>query len=249
MLPDSLAHDILSATPARDSWLVLHPESATKPATTPTAQQNLDVYGATSNNVLNTWRWPKDRQKSLAKGEMLPVDPATLDPRGQRLDYVFATTGGGWVVDRAKAVMTERHPDLRVSLSDHFGVLTTLRRHDGQVDKSTKAQLAHRSERLSLSKLDDIAATVRDFTQGEQAQQSWRAAHFYVSVLLWLASVVGAGFADRYSIIVTVVGGLILASGVVDGLLALLFFSSELNALKEFQWNVDNRRKLVRNYS
>lgn len=247
MLPDSLAHDIISATPARDSWLVLHPESATKPTTTPSAQQNLDVYGATSNNVLNTWRWPKDRQKRLAKGEMLPVDPGTLDPRGQRLDYVFAATGGAWVVDRAKVVMTERHPDLRVSLSDHFGVLTTLRRHHGEVDHSVKAQLAYRPEPLSSSKLDEIAGTIRDFTQGERAQQSWRAAHFYLSVLLWLASVVGAGFAGRYSIIVTVVGGIVLASGVVDGLIALLFFSSELNALKEFQWDVDNRRKLARN--
>lgn len=247
MLPDSLAHDILSATPARDSWLALHPESATKPASTPTAQQNLDIYGATSNNVLNTWRWPKDRQKRLAKGETLPVDPATLDPRGQRFDYVFATTGGPWVVDSARVVMTERHPDLRVSLSDHFGVLTTLRRHDGQVDEAIKTQLAYRPEPLSSSKLNEIATTVRDFTQGEQTQQSWRAAHFYVSVLLWLASVVGAGFAGRYSIIVTVVGGLILVSGVIDGLLALLFFSSELNALKEFQWQVDNRRKLAHN--
>ena len=52
------------------------------------------------------------------------------DPKAKRLDYIFVGggeeeeegEGGGWLVQSARVCMTERHPELRCSLSDHFAV-------------------------------------------------------------------------------------------------------------------------------
>lgn len=117
----------------------------------PTAEFNLVENGVTSNSVLNTWRWSKSEQSKLGnKKEESPhhhhlpsvvIDPCvTPDPRGKRLDYIFANTAahqlpsdqngvGGWVVKDARVTMTTRHPDLECSLSDHFAVAATLVYH------------------------------------------------------------------------------------------------------------------------
>ena len=105
----------------------------------PTADFNLRENGATSDNVYNTWRWTKNKQNRLRAGKPYgEVAPDAIDPRGKRLDYIFASTGldadapestPGWVVKNAAVTMTERHPSLHVSLSDHFAVRATLVLH------------------------------------------------------------------------------------------------------------------------
>lgn len=169
MTPLSTAYRILTAhAPVRDVWRVLHPGSslgswAEEEAVlkrerreaglveveenddndiAPTAEYNIVENGVTSNSVLNTWRWPKSEQAKLGKGDptLSSVDPAVPDPRGKRLDYIFANTAaqelgrdagtvGGWVVKDARVTMTTRHPDLQCSLSDHFAVAATLAYH------------------------------------------------------------------------------------------------------------------------
>ncbi|KAH7171154.1 Endonuclease/exonuclease/phosphatase [Dactylonectria macrodidyma] len=149
MLPLSLAHRLITAhAPVRDVWRVLHPNSALGPAhhpaekarhrPIPTADYNLLENGATSDSVHNTWRWTKNQQKLLKAGKPGGVPGDAIDPRGKRLDYIFASTGvdpdappttPGWVIKTAVVALTERHPDLHVSLSDHFAVQTTLTRH------------------------------------------------------------------------------------------------------------------------
>lgn len=149
MLPLSLAHRLITAhAPVRDVWRVLHPDSALGPShhdaekarrrPIPTADFNLLENGATSDSVYNTWRWTKNQQNRLRAGKPCPVSPDDIDPRGKRLDYIFASTGvdpdappstPGWVIESAVVALTERHPDLHVSLSDHFAVRATLSRH------------------------------------------------------------------------------------------------------------------------
>ncbi|SPJ78007.1 related to human and mouse neutral sphingomyelinase [Fusarium torulosum] len=149
MLPLSLFHRVITAhAPVRDVWRILHPDSSLGPAyhpseqerhrPLPTADFNLLENGATSNSVYNTWRWNKNQQNRLKGGDICEVPPDTIDPRGQRLDYIFTSTGvdpdsppttPGWVVKSAHVAMTERHPDLLCSLSDHFAVQATLTRH------------------------------------------------------------------------------------------------------------------------
>ncbi|KAB5580710.1 Endonuclease/exonuclease/phosphatase [Coniochaeta sp. 2T2.1] len=143
MVPGSLAHEIVAvAGGMRDVWQVVHPDSALGPVgdpaekargrPVPTAEENVRVNGVTSNSVYNTWRWGKGERKKLGPGKEWPViEPDTEDPRGQRLDYIFASDGTGredgmWTVKDVRVGMLERHPELGCSLSDHFSVEATL---------------------------------------------------------------------------------------------------------------------------
>lgn len=149
MTPLSTEHRILTAhAPIRDVWRVLHPQSSLGAAAsepleksrrrpTPSAEFNLVENGATSNNVYNTWRWPRAEQARLGPGKPLQlIPPMTPDPHGKRLDYIFTSTAarelddqgtiGGWVVRDARVGMLARHPELGCSLSDHFSVEATL---------------------------------------------------------------------------------------------------------------------------
>lgn len=142
MIPQSLAHRlILTHSPVKDVWLLLHPDSSVGAAVDavekarrrpiPTAQINNEENGATCDSVLNTWRWNKGQQKRLGPNRpqiQVPLD--TIDPKAKRLDYIFASTGfdpsrperGGWIIQDAKVGMQMRHPELQCSLSDHFSV-------------------------------------------------------------------------------------------------------------------------------
>jgi sphingomyelin phosphodiesterase 2 len=272
MLPQSHHHRLLTAhSPLRDVWLELFPDSSLGPVNhppqaarnrpVPTAQHNLLVNGATSDGEYNTWRWPKDRRAKLARGDACLVDADTPCPHGKRLDYIFASTGcsdddpsssspakssrSGWVVEAATVGMTERHPELLCSLSDHFAVCATLRRHtidEKKPNEAYDAQLQPRSTPRTLPPevYAEILHRTRAFAVGEKKQQWWRGMHFYASVIVWVACLVAVWFSPRnyVAFILLLVGSLFLASGVVDGLIALLFFSSELRALKEFEWDM-----------
>ncbi|CEJ86222.1 hypothetical protein VHEMI04044 [[Torrubiella] hemipterigena] len=268
MLPLSLAHRIISASPVRDTWRVIHPSSSLGPSShpaeaarglpIPTAETNLLLNGATSDSVYNTWRWNKPEQQRLSKGDPQPVDPTTPDPRGKRLDYVFASTGAepgskrGWVVNSVAVGMTERHPSLHVSLSDHFAVCTTLKYHDVDADVANASyeeqlQYNHKEQdALSEEVLDEILAMIHEFTAGEQRQQKWRSIHFYISVVFWIAAMVALDFTGAFAVLLAVVGSLVLLSGVIDGLIALIFFSWELRSLKEFEWQINNAKQSIR---
>ncbi|KAI4195534.1 MAG: hypothetical protein LQ346_003404 [Caloplaca aetnensis] len=146
MVPLSLAHQLITThAPVRDVWRVLHPESslgaASQPAEQerrreiPSARYNVHENGATCDSVLNTWRWSKQQQKMLFKGGNITVPPLTPDPRAKRLDYIFFGNGSSqsldtsqWQIQSAKVGMTDRHPDLNCSLSDHFSVEATISR-------------------------------------------------------------------------------------------------------------------------
>ncbi|KAI4202709.1 MAG: hypothetical protein LQ350_002375 [Teloschistes chrysophthalmus] len=144
MTPSSLAHDLITAhAPVKDAWKALHPDSSLGAAShplekerrkeIPNARYNLEENGATCDSVLNTWRWSKQQQKKLFKGEEITIDPTTLDPGAKRLDYIFFGNGfseslrsSQWAIESARVGMTNRHPDLNCSLSDHFSVEATI---------------------------------------------------------------------------------------------------------------------------
>ncbi len=128
-VPASLAHQLVeSCAPVRDVWRVLHPDSslgaADEPAEharrrpIPTAAYNLSENGATSDSVLNTWRWPPRRKPAAALRDVPDVPHDAIDPGAKRLDYIFASAGdvaalgGAWVVRTARVGMLARHRDL-----------------------------------------------------------------------------------------------------------------------------------------
>ncbi|KAG6019629.1 hypothetical protein E4U40_006821 [Claviceps sp. LM458 group G5] len=268
MIPLSLPHRIItSLSPIRDTWRVLHPDSSIGAANqpqeqarnrpVPTAQFNLTVNGAASDTVYNTWRWSKQNQTKL-KTHPCPVDPNAEDPHGKRIDYIFASTGdvssgSGWVVQSAAVEMTGRHPELNCSLSDHFGVRVTLQRHalpsstsssePTAFDRQLRYNRMHTST-LTLADYDEMLAMTHKYMAREKSQRYWRGVRFYIAVFLWLGCLVAVWFSPRtvVSFLLVLLASVGLTAGVIDGLLALLFFSREIRGLKEFQWEIENAR-------
>lgn len=88
---------------------------------------------------------------------------------------------------------------------------------------------------------DEILALISNYTARERRQRRVRTVHFVTSLVVWLACLVGTCFTPPpTSLPLFIVGSLSLAAGIVDGLIALLFFGSELRALREFEWEVSN---------
>ncbi|EYE95074.1 inositol phosphosphingolipid phospholipase [Aspergillus ruber CBS 135680] len=274
MVPSSFAHMLIRAhAPVQDVWQVLHPESSVAAAVDPvekkrgkpipTAEFNLLENGATCDGKYNTWRWSKADQKRLDKGENIGVDKDAPCPRGKRLDYIFVGDGGyppsfpepKWAIESTRIAMTERHPTLRCSLSDHFAVeaVVTRRRPDSSNSESTQEQeQKHRTHSpnavLAPDTYDRILEMIHKYNLRERSQRRWRMAHFILSVIVSIGCFVGVwwtGGLSYVAFILILVSTLSFGAGILDGLIGGLFVSSELRALKEFEWEVRNAKRIV----
>lgn len=82
----------------------------------------------------------------------------------------------------------------------------------------------------------------------ERSQRYWRLVHFIVSVVVTIGCLVGVwwvGSRTYIGFILILVSTLNFGAGILDGLIGGLFVSSEIRALKEFEWEVRNARSLV----
>ncbi|KAG8692174.1 phospholipase C type enzyme [Ceratobasidium sp. 394] len=96
-------------------WFVGKGVAAATQESATSALAAIHEHGVTADSPLNSWSAGK------------PLDAVARRHLGKRLDYVLyrgpdAQVGWDLVAQEAKVVMTERMPDLGVSLSDHFGV-------------------------------------------------------------------------------------------------------------------------------
>jgi sphingomyelin phosphodiesterase 2 len=265
MVPLSLAHRIIEThSPARDVWRILYPDSSIGAAKDkveqlrnvpmPNAEFNITKNGATCDSALNTWRWNKGHSQRLAKGENVQIPPTVEDPNAKRLDYIFFSSGShldsatgerisGWTLKEANVGMTVRHPTLYCSLSDHFSVEATLVRNEGAT--ATEYVLDDLPETyLPIKFYDEILAMVAKYETRERAQRRLRMGHFGFQLFLTIGCLVGVWWSPRnyVSFILMFISSLSLSVGVIEGLLGGLFVSSELRALKEFEWGVKNTR-------
>ncbi|KAL2854468.1 Endonuclease/exonuclease/phosphatase [Aspergillus pseudoustus] len=264
MLPSSFAHRLIQAhSPVVDVWQVIYPDSsigAAKDAVekvrgkpVPSAEFNLNYNGATCDGPYNTWRWPKKDQKRLDKGEDVPVNAEGPDIRGKRLDYIFVGDEGGWGVRDVKITMTQRHPTLKCSLSDHFAVEAVITRGSStaaSIQDGDDPEKRRSNDRLTLSSetYDHILDMIHAYVRRERSQRKWRLTHCAASVLVTVGCLVGVWWTgDRPYIpfILILVSTLSFAAGLLDGLIGGLFVSSELRALKEFEWEIRNTKRLV----
>ncbi|KND90130.1 Inositol phosphosphingolipids phospholipase C [Tolypocladium ophioglossoides CBS 100239] len=262
MFPCSLPHRIITArSPVRDVWRVLHPHSCIGPADHPDEMaRGLPMPTAETA--------PPNRQNKLRAGKPCPVDPEAEDPNGKRLDYIFASNGDvsdgrGWVVESASVALTERHHSLHVSLSDHFAVYATLKLHTLSTsadvtaaageDTSTGFDAQLRASQdfdyddagaIPIADYDEILDMTHRYTARERSQRRRRFATFYAALAAWIGCLVAVWFSPRnfVSFLLMLLASLGLTAGVVDGLLALLFFSGEIRRLKEFKWEIQNAR-------
>lgn len=326
MLPMSLAHRLITLhAPVRDVWQSLHPDSSVGAAVDaveigrkkpiPTGEFNLLENGATCDGLYNTWRWSKGQRKRLRREGPVPVDGTLQDPRAKRLDYIFigdtrhdtgsstsaSTSPWKWTIESSRVSMTERHPTLHCSLSDHFAVEVTLRREtradrdleaggagrrDGHGDGEENApflpiqrdaaesiypprrtptpspavfqpqpntspppQTTPNNNPSDVAHLyDQILTMVSSYTARERFQRRVRTTHFFLSLPISIACLVGIWWSPPrafLAFILCLVSTLSLAAGVLDGLIGGLFVSSELRALKEFEWEIRTARRLV----
>ncbi|KAL2270891.1 hypothetical protein VTJ83DRAFT_262 [Remersonia thermophila] len=102
---------------------------------------------------------------------------------------------------------------------------------------------------LAPAAYDSLLALIRARSASEDRQRRWRALHFFASLFITAGCLVGVWFVPGdmpyISFVLVLVSTLNLAAGIVDGLLALLFFRSELRALREFEWEVRNAKSVM----
>ncbi|KAG7006347.1 hypothetical protein G7Y79_00015g039370 [Physcia stellaris] len=280
MVPLSFAHQLITAhAPVQDVWRVIHPDSSLGSANHPPEQArgrdvpnvrfNLEVNGATCDSALNTWRWSKQVQKRMFKGESILVEDSTPDPRAKRLDYIFFSSGinrsgseSPWKVQSVKVGMTDRHPSIGCSLSDHFSVEATISRTDHTDLSTSNGSMNHTAPKereskplsenpttttLPPSTYSQILSMISTYTARERRQRHLRLSHFGVSIIVSISCFVAIWWSPRpfVSFLLTLLSTLGFGAGVVDGLIGGLFVGSELRALKEFEWEVRNARGIA----
>lgn len=265
MIPLSLAHRLIEAhSPVKDVWRVLHPDSAIGSAESaaekarglpvPTSDVCLRDHGATCDSRYNTWRWNKGQQEKLDKGEEIHVDGTKPDPKAKRLDYIFfgGEAGGPaapWNVESVNVGMLDRHPTLRCSLSDHFSVETTLTRSVPSASSSdpTPALTPDPSTYLPVGTYDVILDMIHKYMLRERKQRRLRLYHFCLELAVAIGCLIAVWWSPRnfVAFLLMLLSTLGLSAGVIDGLMGGLFVGSELRALKEFEWEINNVRELA----
>ncbi|TKA76366.1 hypothetical protein B0A49_06094 [Cryomyces minteri] len=239
----------------------------------PTIEYNLVENGATCDSALNTWRWNKGEQKKLRRGQEVIVNVKTQDPGAKRLDYIFfappdqsfpAGPSLEWAVDSVNVGMTSRHPTLRCSLSDHFSVEATLvcRRKPLPLpsgmesaptapptnDKPVTEMFGSTPRNSNIVSLyDEILMMISSYNLRERRQRRLRLYHFGAEIGIAAGCLTAIWWSPRnfvsfFLMLLSTVG---LSAGVIDGLMGGLFVGSELRALKEFEWEVKNARRMA----
>ncbi len=273
MLPLSFAHQLITAhAPVEDAWRVLHPESSIGPADSeverqrgrgiPSAQYNLVENGAASDGVLNTWRWPKEQQKRQYNGEKITIANDTQDPKAKRLDYIFVGNdvhsgnlgGNKWHVQSIAVGMTERHPRIGCSLSDHFSIEATLSRSSQPQETSLNGTSIKPTiidsvdtRSISIPTYDIILSMIATYTQRELRQRRFRLSNFIISIVVSIGCFVAIWWSPRpfVSFLLILLSTLGFGAGVLDGLIGGLFIGSELRALREFEWEIENAKSIA----
>uniref|UniRef100_A0A093VI50 Inositol phosphosphingolipids phospholipase C n=1 Tax=Talaromyces marneffei PM1 TaxID=1077442 RepID=A0A093VI50_TALMA len=238
MVPMSFAHRLITAhAPVKDVWRHLHPDSSIGAANSaaemkrgkpiPSADFNITENGAASDGPFNTWRWSKEQQKRLFKGEDTFIDGNQPDPDGRRLDYIF-------VGDESE----KRQPEPENADDHGFAVHPSSQLHPTSAPSSA----------LTVETYDEILEMVDAYELRERSQRRWRLAHFMLSILVSIGCFVGVWWTSDVmyvAFILMVVSTLSFAAGLLDGLIGGLFMSAELRALKEFKWEVRTARRLA----
>jgi sphingomyelin phosphodiesterase 2 len=269
MLPLSLAHKIIEIHGrAQDVWRLKYPDSSIGAAQDevekrrgrplPSATYNLTVNGATCDSVLNTWRWNKPEQKRLARGETIVIDPKTDDPKAKRLDYVFLGDAlNKTIVRDVRVGMTQRHPQLQCSLSDHFSVEATIEQGipssiTGDDKSSPHRHIEQRGGHIDDSPrylpaetYDSILTMINTYVGRQRRQRRLRMGHLFAETGVAIGCLIAVWWSPRnyVSFLLMLLSTLGFAAGILDGLIGGFFVSSELRALKEFEWEVRNARE------
>jgi len=178
-------------------------------------------------------------RKDLENGKDTIIDMEDDDPRAKRLDYIFFSPGqnsqSDWDITSARVGMTQRHPELKCSLSDHFSIETTITRKP-----KTQPTEAPAAKALPTATYDQILDMTRKYMDRERTQRKLRIGHFFFQLTFSVGCLIGVWWAPHnyVSFILMLLSSVGLSVGVIDGLMGFLFVGSELRALREFEWEI-----------
>lgn len=274
MLPMGLEWRVIRARTRgvmRDGWRELHPRSSVgawvdgvervrlkaqgmEGRGPPTVDESLHFHGHTCDSVANTWRWSKSHQKDLLrKGRDREVGMGEEDPMAKRLDYIFfGQDRNEWVIKEARICMTERHPDLKYSLSDHFGVEAVIVRSPSPSSENHNPTNTPPEKETSFtpdpSLHTSILTLLHRYTHRQRLHRRRRLTHFLLSVIITIACWIAVFFspANYVSFLLMLVASLGLMAGTVDGLIGGLFGGWELRGLKEWEGQVRRAERMER---
>jgi sphingomyelin phosphodiesterase 2 len=243
MVPLSFAHVLIEARGGvRDVWRVVKPDSSIgasidgpekdrrarfeKPAI-PDVEESISYHGHTCDSVLNTWRWNEAHRRALEKGRDREIALQDPDPRAKRLDYIFFSgVEHGWTVGDVSVKLTERHPSIRCSLSDHFAVHATLNRTNAKQEtlvvdvkgashasdaeglsdevvvlESQELEKAISSKatryQIEASVYEEILAMVEKYKLRERKQRRYRFSHFVAASFISIGTFVAIWWSPR----------------------------------------------------
>ncbi len=130
----------------------------------------------------------------------------------------------------------DRGTYLESPTSSEFRNIRARASYDGQLRDASLA-----SNGLPASTYEEILSLIKEYRSREETQKQWRGLHFLFWVIVAIIGCVAVWFVPNYGAFVfLLLCTLGLMIGTADGLLALLFFNSELRALKEFEWEIMN---------
>ena len=269
MRPKSLAHQLIETHGrVRDVWREIHPDSSLgstedelereRGRPMPTADFNLTENGATCDSVLNTWRWNKGQQRRLDKGENLQIPGGESDPRAKRLDYIFFGSGesttssnvasqDSWRVEATNVGMTERHPILHCSLSDHFSISATITRSPLS-PQSFRSKESDASLLLPSQIYTDILSLSSAYRVREHRQGRRRLHHFLAQIGVSIGCLIAVWWSPHnyVAFVLMLLSTLGLSVGVVQGLMGGLFNAWEDRCLREFEWEIERVREMAK---
>lgn len=216
-VPGSLPHRVFEIEASlSDSWQLLKGSVPSNELSKMDPQDQIEKGGVTCDSQINTFRL--DRRLSDAK----------------RLDYAFIDAKSLQPTD-ASVEFTEVSPRFG-SFSDHFAyhVDVSVTSEVGQVGGATL------DEKFLL--YNDMLATLKDYESTMDWQRNWRVVHFVGSLVFVVGAFVAVPFASRSAFwaseVFMVVTVIVAVTGVVNGLIVLLFGKSERRAMREVEMEV-----------
>ncbi|CAH01139.1 inositol phosphosphingolipid phospholipase [Kluyveromyces lactis] len=235
--PGSLPHKFLTIEAGQvDSWEQKFGVQDLKDIAALSPANQITYGGTTCDSTLNTWRASRGAHEAC------------------RLDYALIDSNTLHTLD-AKVTFTETIPNIG-SFSDHFAYSILLQLKDlTQTDQKphilqeTDHSMAKEQALERIQMYDDLLLCIDNYMATAKWQKLWRGTHFWVSIFFIIASMVVttftsniAGWSSIFWILFSVA---LTASGLIDGLISLLFGNKEIRALQEVYEEVSDAKRFL----
>lgn len=197
--------------------------------------------GTTCDSTLNSWRANRDPTEAC------------------RLDYALIDSNTLVTLD-AGVRFTEMIPSVG-SFSDHFAYscvlqLKEINNDDKGYNNLHQHHSAHHSPEMSAKLIkdrikiyDEMLLCIECYMKTAKWQKLWRGWHFWISVLLIIATVVVTTFTSNIagwsSIFWILFAVFLTASGLIDGLISFLFGNKEIRGLQEVYEEVTDAKRFL----